>query len=95
MDKEQQAKLEDEARRGEQARQVTDNPVFAQAFHMLQAHYLAKFEATSWEDDKARKEIWLSLKNLQQIENQLKQVINTGKLANRTLLDKAKDFIKR
>lgn len=95
MNDEQKAQYESEYKRGQEAKQLLSNPLFKQSFHILQAHNYAAFEATGFKDKEERDEIWRTLKNLQRVEAQLTQIINTGKLAETSLLQKAKDFIKR
>lgn len=88
MDEDQKANLEEESRRGDQARQVMNNPVFREALLMMKADLLSGFEQSGAKQDDERKELWRMIRTLNKFEAQLTDIMQTGELAKKSLMQK-------
>lgn len=85
--------LEAQAQEGRAAERILDDPAFKSACLTIRADLLERFEDSRFSDDEERTEIWRKLQSLRAIENELRSVLDTGKLAEQTLLEKAKSAI--
>ena len=88
MTPEDASKREQEVFRGQQAKQVVDNPIYKEAFILIKAQLLSGFEATGADQDEERREIWRTIKNLNKLEDQIKFVMETGEMAKKSLMKK-------
>lgn len=77
-----------EVKRGDLAKQVLNNEVYRDAFLIMKADLLSKFEQSKLSQDAERREIWASLTMLNNLEIQLKDVMQTGQLAKKSLMQK-------
>ena len=81
----QEQKAQDEIRRGVLAQQVIDNPIFQEAILRVKGRLMAEFEGTKFFQRKKRDEIWRTFQNLKSIEAEIKKVMTSGKVGERTL----------
>ena len=82
--------IEQEIQQGELARQALENPVLKKAFQDYREHLFNLFKTTRFKDSEDRDEIWRKMQCVDVVENDLKQIIETGQLARQTLFQKTK-----
>jgi hypothetical protein len=70
-----------EISRGQQAAELLEHPLLAEAFSMLKGQYQSAWESSPARDAQGREELWRLLKSLNAVEGHLKTVVETGKLA--------------
>jgi hypothetical protein len=74
--------LEQESRRGEQARRLLEDPLLQEAFAMVEAALRDAWAATVDDATSERERLWLTLKLLGRVRAFLTEVVETGKLAD-------------
>ena len=84
---------QDEINRAEYARQVTTNPVFIEAINILRANMIEDFSRTGFKQSSERDEIWRKMQTVDYIENYLATLMETGKLAKLTLVERTKKAV--
>lgn len=82
--------LDKQIKRKKMADDVVNNPVYVEAFTAIKAELYQAFAATSWKDTAERDEIWRKQQAVDWLENYMKQIMDTGKLAEHTLASKIK-----
>ncbi len=85
--------LQREKNRGVLARQVLDNEIYREAFGVLRAQLIDGFTQTKFKDSDERDEIWRKMQTVDYIEGHLKEVMETGKIAEATLAQKIKKVV--
>ena len=85
--------LNNEVNRGELARQVTDNPVYREAFIMMNAQLMSDFQDTKFKQQDERDEIWRKMQTLNRFESFFEQLMENGKFADATLRQKLKKVV--
>lgn len=73
--------LQQELHRARLAREVTDNPVYQEAFSSLKADLMRGWESSPARDTEGREHLWLAVNLLGRIERHLQQVMETGRMA--------------
>lgn len=81
---------EEAARRGEEARQLLEHPLLAEAFQTIRNEVIEKWQSSPARDVEGREELWKTLRTVNKLEGQLQSVVETGKVARATLLQRAK-----
>lgn len=81
---------EEAARRGEEARQLLEHPLLAEAFQTIRNEVTEQWQSSPARDVEGREKLWLTLRLLNRLEGQLQSVVETGKVARATLLQRAK-----
>ncbi len=81
-------KLEDEINRGQKAAQILSEPLFKEAFATLKQECYDKWLTSPVRDEEGREKLWLMLKATERAEQHLRSVMETGKLAERSLQQK-------
>lgn len=81
---------EEAARRGEEARQLLEHPLLAEAFQTIRDEVTEQWQSSPARDVEGREKLWLTLRLLNRLEGQLQSVVETGKVARATLLQRAK-----
>lgn len=71
----------EEVKRGEQAAVVLDNPLFKEAMTKVKENIVNTMATSPLGDEKTHNRLVIALQLLNQIEKQLTDVMNTGKLA--------------
>jgi len=71
----------EEVKRGEQAAVVLDNPLFKEAMAKVKENIVNTMASSPLGDEKTHNRLVIALQLLNQIEKQLTDVMNTGKLA--------------
>ena len=72
----------EEVKRGEQAAVVLDNPLFKEAMAKVKENIVNTMATSPLGDEKTHNRLVIALQLLNQIEKQLTDVMNTGKLAS-------------
>tara|TARA_Y100001951_G_C11039391_1_gene129371 strand:- start:21 stop:293 length:273 start_codon:yes stop_codon:yes gene_type:complete len=78
MDK---SKLTSEVSRGEKAKLLLDEPLIKESFETLKQEFQLAIFNTKHNEDDARRALWQAYHVTEKIENQLRTVMETGKLA--------------
>ena len=86
-------KLQDDILRGQSADSVLNNIEYKKAFVMIKATLINGFEQTKFKEHKERDEVWRKLQALNWLETELTNVMQTGKISQKSLLDRAKNII--
>ena len=74
--------------RSSQAKQILENSIFQESIDTLKKNYRdALFEQTGVNDNIAREKLWLAYQVLGKVENHFKEILETGKLAEKKLAD--------
>lgn len=81
---------EEAARRGEEARQLLEHPLLAEAFQTIRNEVTEQWQSSPARDVEGREKLWLTLRLLNRLEGQLQSAVETGKVARATLLQRAK-----
>jgi hypothetical protein len=75
------AKQLEEIKLGEQAAQILENPVYIDAIAKVRENIVSSMTASPLGDEKTHNRLVIALQLLNQINKQLTDVMNTGKLA--------------
>ncbi len=79
--------LEQESRRGEQARRLIEDPLLQDAFATVEAVLHDTWSTTADDATGERERIWLMLKLLRRVRACLSEVLETGRLADTQLAE--------
>ena len=71
----------EEVKRGEQAAVILENPVYQEAIKKVKENIVTSMATSPLGDEKTHNRLVIALQLLNQIEKQLTDVMNTGKLA--------------
>ena len=71
----------EEVKRGEQATQILDNPIYQEALQKVKDSIIASMANSPLGDEKTHNRLVIALQLLNQINKQLTDVMKTGKLA--------------
>ena len=71
----------EEVKRGEQAAVILENPVYQEAINKVKENIVNTMATSPLGDEKTHNRLVIALQLLNQIEKQLTDVMNTGKLA--------------
>ena len=88
MNHKDKAKRAEELSRATQAKQILQNKLFQESIEELKKIYSnALFEQTGAKDGEAREKLWLAYQVLGKVEQHFKEILETGKLAEKQLAD--------
>ena len=79
--------LEQESRRGEQARRLLEDPLLQEAFTTVEATLHVTWSTTTDDATDERERLWLMLKLLRRVRANVIEVLQTGKLADGQLAE--------
>jgi hypothetical protein len=71
----------EEVKRGEQAAVILENPVYKEAISKVRENIVSTMTTSPLGDEKTHNRLVIALQLLNQIDKQLTDVMNTGKLA--------------
>jgi hypothetical protein len=74
-----------EVQRGEQAKELLDNPLFVESYDKIEAEIKAAWEASPVRDVEGREKLYQMLMIARKFKAHFESVVNTGKMARRTL----------
>ncbi len=86
-----EAKLKEAAKRGQDAERVLKNPIYNEAYLVIKADQISKFESTKYDQQNERDEIWRKLQALNWVQQEMERIMRNGEVAQKTLLEKIKD----
>lgn len=84
MDKD---KLQEEVSQSNKAKQLFENPLLQESFDKLKKAYQDSLFSTGVKEQETREMLWLAYNIVGKVEQNLKEVIDTGKLASKQLED--------
>lgn len=87
-------KLGEQIHRKTMADDVVNNPVYQEAITAMKGELYAAFAKTGWKDSAERDEIWRKQQAINWFENYLRQVMDTGRLAEHTIASRIKQRLK-
>ena len=88
MDNRDQDKRTKELGRASQVKQILENELFKESFDSLKKIYSeALLERTSVHESEAREKLWIAYQVLGKVEQHFKEILDTGKLAEKQLAD--------
>ena len=87
MDNSEQDKLNQELTQANKAKQLFDNPLFKESFEKLKKLYADSLFNTGAKETETREKLWLAYNVVGKVEQNLLEIIDTGKLANKQLED--------
>lgn len=87
MNKEEQGKLNQEVRRSDKAKQILENPIFKESLEELKKLYTESLFNTGAKEQDTREKLWLAYNVVGKVEQHIKEILDTGKLATKQLED--------
>ena len=92
MDKDQEGKLQKEVSQANKAKQLFENPLLKESFEKLKKLYADSLFNTGAKETETREKLWLAYNVVGKVEQNLLEMIDTGKLANKQLEDFRKNI---
>ena len=80
-----EAKLHQDAARGQRAQALKDDPILSEAFKTLEAAYIQKWAGTEAPEMQAREHYWRAIQILGDVRKHLASVAANGKVAQKQL----------
>ena len=87
MNKDEQGNLQQEVSKSNTARQLLDNPLFKEALDELKKLYAESLFYTGAQETETREKLWLAYNVVGKVEQHIKEILDTGKLAKKQLED--------
>ena len=87
MNKETQGKLNQEVSQANKAKQLFENPLLKESFDKLKKLYSESLFNTGAKETETREKLWLAYNIVGKVEQQLLEILDTGKLADKQLED--------
>ena len=87
MDKDQEGKLQKEVSQANKAKQLFENPLLKESFDKLKKLYADSLFNTGAKETETREKLWLAYNVVGKVEQNLLEMIDTGKLASKQLED--------
>ena len=87
MNKEPQGKLNQEVSQANKAKQLFENPLLKESFDKLKKLYSESLFNTGAKETETREKLWLAYNVVGKVEQNLLEIIDTGKLASKQLED--------
>lgn len=81
--------LEEEVRQGERARAILEDPIVVEAFAELETRCLNDWRSSAAGDIAQRERMFLTIGVIQALREDFSSLITTGRLARRSLADRA------
>lgn len=73
--------------RSDKARQILENPVFKDSIDKLKTLYSTSLFNTGVNENETREKLWLAYHIVQKVEQNIQEILDTGKLAKKQLED--------
>lgn len=80
---------EEQVARAKDARTLLESPLLAQAFQSIKDEVIEQWQKAPAHDAAGREKLWLTLKLLDKLQGTLRHTVETGKVAQATLLQRA------
>jgi hypothetical protein len=74
-----------DARKGQDAKDLLENPILVEAFDALEREYLKAWRQSKPADDEERERLWLAVGILDEIKRHLRVVVENGMMAKRDI----------
>jgi hypothetical protein len=87
MNKDQEAKLQQEVSQANKAKQLFENPLFKESFDKLRKLYQDSLFNTGVKEQDTREKLWLAYNVVNKVEQHFIELLDTGKLATKQLED--------
>ena len=87
MDSNEQNKLQQELNQANKAKQLFENPLLKESFDKLKKLYTESLFNTGATETEAREKLWLAYNIVSKVEQNLFEILDTGKLASKQLED--------
>jgi hypothetical protein len=87
MDSNEQNKLQQELNQANKAKQLFENPLLKESFDKLKKLYTESLFNTGATETEAREKLWLAYNVVSKVEQNLFEILDTGKLASKQLED--------
>ena len=87
MNKNQEAKLQQEVSQANKVKQLFENPLLKKSFEKLKKLYAESLFNTGAKETEAREKLWLAYNVVGKVEQNLLEILDTGKLASKELED--------
>jgi hypothetical protein len=87
VNREEQDKLSQEVRRSDKAKQILENPIFKESIEKLKDLYTQSLFNTGAKEQDTREKLWLAYNVVGKVEDHIKEILDTGKLATKQLED--------
>lgn len=87
MNNQEQDKLNQELSQANKAKQLFDNPLLKESFNKLRELYTNSLLNTGANENETREKLWLAYQIVGKVEQNLIEMIDTGKLASKQLED--------
>ena len=87
MNKNQEAKLQQEVSQANKVKQLFENPLLKESFEKLKKLYAESLFNTGAKETEAREKLWLAYNVVGKVEQNLLEILDTGKLASKELED--------
>ena len=86
---------EQEQQRGRDAQRLLEDPLLIEAFDTLEQEIMRSWKTAPARDVEGREKLWMMLHLLQKARNHLESVMQSGKLAEATLAQRARRALGR
>ena len=87
MDSQQEGKLNQEITQANKAKQLFEEPLLKESFEKLKKLYSESLFNTGATETDAREKLWLAYNVVSKVEQNLFEILDTGKLASKQLED--------
>ena len=87
MNKNQEAKLQQEVSQANKVKQLFENPLLKESFEKLKKLYAESLFNTGAKEQETREKLWLAYNVVGKVEQHIKEILDTGKLAKKQLED--------
>lgn len=74
-----------DARKGQEAKDLLENPILVEAFAVLENEYLKAWRQSKPADQEERERLWLAVGLLEEIQRHLRIVVENGTMAKRDI----------
>ena len=87
MDNQEQAKLQQELSQSNKASELLNDPLLKESFDKLKNLYSTSLLNTGANETETREKLWLAFNIVGKVEQNLQEILDTGKLASKQLED--------
>tara|TARA_R110001632_G_scaffold208985_1_gene333443 strand:+ start:396 stop:683 length:288 start_codon:yes stop_codon:yes gene_type:complete len=87
MDNQEQGKLQQEVNQSNKVKQLFENPLLKESFDKLRKLYSETLFNTGAKENETREKLWLAYQVVSKVEQNLLEILDTGKLASKQLED--------
>ena len=87
MDNQEQAKLQQEVSQSNKASELLNDPLLKESFNKLKNLYSTSLLNTGANETETREKLWLAFNIVGKVEQNLQEILDTGKLASKQLED--------